>query len=68
MYRHKPYHHRHYHHRQYHHYEPYRGTHYDLLLYEAIRERDRYRDLYYNNLYDVNPCNPYYAEVSGCRL
>lgn len=39
----------------------------DLLIYELMRERDRYRDLYLDQLYDVDACNPYYAEVSGCR-
>jgi|DEB19_MinimDraft_3_1074340.scaffolds.fasta_scaffold184770_2 hypothetical protein len=41
---------------------------YDYLLYEAMRDRDRYRDLYLDKLYYVDKCNPYYAAAAGCRI
>lgn len=46
---------------------PYRA-YYDFLLYESIREQNRYKDLYFNKLYDVDPCNPYYSKMIGCKL
>ena len=39
---------------------PYRPLYrypYDLLLYEAYRDRDYYRDKYLDELYKVDPCD-----------
>lgn len=49
---------------RYYYYKPYN----DILIYQLMQERDRYRDLYLDKLYDIDECNPYYAEVTGCRL
>lgn len=40
----------------------------NYLFYELMRQRDRYRDLYLSKQFEVNKCNPYYAEVAGCRF
>lgn len=46
---------------------PYHRKHYyDSLFYEAMWECDRYRDLYYNSLYQTDFYDPYYR--TGRRL
>lgn len=47
------------------HYDYYRRTD-DLLLYELLRQRERDRDRRREELYDVDPCNPYYGNLL-CR-
>ena len=35
----------------------------DLLLYDLLKDRNYYREKYYDKLYDVNDCNPYYNNL-----